>query len=162
MTPRDDLRVEKAVSAGGVIFRTGDHGVEVILCGRSAERLWGLPKGTPEPGESLRETALREVREESGLGVDIIAELGVIEYEFARPAKGVRFEKTVHHYLMQPNGDGSTAVHDHEYDRVEWFPAEEALRIMTYRNEATVVRRALDAIPALDDGHLDAAAGAAS
>jgi 8-oxo-dGTP pyrophosphatase MutT (NUDIX family) len=152
----EDLRVEHAVSAGGVVFRRGEHGAEIILCGRSVERLWGLPKGTPERGESLQETALREVSEESGLGVEIVADLGSIEYEFARPSQGVRFEKTVHHYLMRPNGRGSIEEHDHEYDLVGWFALEEALRLMTYPNEAAVVRRALDAIDALADG---AAAG---
>lgn len=159
MTVRfEDLRVERAISAGGVVFRRSDDSAEIVLCGRSADRLWGLPKGTPEAGESLPQTALREVIEETGLGVEIIADLGAIEYEFARPAQGVRFEKTVHHYLMRPDGRGSIEEHDHEYERVEWFPAEEALRVMTYPNEAIVVRRALDTIDALADG---AAAGGA-
>jgi 8-oxo-dGTP pyrophosphatase MutT (NUDIX family) len=148
----EDLRTQQAVSAGGVVFRRGEHGTEVILCGRIAERLWALPKGTPEKGESLRQTATREVSEETGLGVEIVRDLGTIEYGFARPAQGVRFEKTVHHYLMRPDGRGSIEQHDHEYDRVEWFAAEEALRLMTYPNEANVVRRALDTIEALGDG----------
>lgn len=147
MTTRDfDLRVQQAVSAGGVVYRTGERGIEVVLCGRTPEGLWALPKGTPERGESLHETALREVSEETGLGVEIVGDLGTIEYVFARPVQGVRFEKTVYHYLMQPTGIGSVSDHDGEYDRVQWFPAEEALRIMTHRNEAQVVRRALDAI----------------
>jgi 8-oxo-dGTP pyrophosphatase MutT (NUDIX family) len=147
LTTRDfDPRVEHAVSAGGVVYRQGDHGIEIVLCGRTPEGLWALPKGTPERGESLHETALREVSEETGLGVNIVGDLGTIEYTFARPAQRVRFEKTVYHYLMQPSGSGSVSDHDGEYDRVEWFPAEEALRIMTHRNEAQVVRRALEAI----------------
>lgn len=165
------LRAEQAVSAGGVVFRRGSAGVEIVLCGRTSERLWALPKGTPEPDESLEETALREVAEETGLGVTIVRDLGTIEYEFARPSQGVRFEKTVHHYLMQPDGTGGVEQHDGEYDLVEWFPAEQALRLMTYRNEAHVVRRALDAIdemagrPGAGDigaGDAGAAAGGAS
>ncbi len=155
----EDLRVEQVVSAGGVVFRHAADGIEVVLCGRTTERLWALPKGTPEPGESREQTALREVREETGLGVAITLDLGSIEYEFARPSQGVRFEKTVHHYLMQPDGAGSVDEHDHEYDRVGWFAAAEALRLMSYRNEATILRRALDAIESLDAGE---AAGAAA
>lgn len=164
MTTRyDDLRTEQAVSAGGVVYRPGAEGVEIVLCGRTAEHLWALPKGTPEPDESLRETALREVAEETGLGVTIVRDLGTIEYEFARPSQGVRFEKTVHHYLMEPDGTGGVEQHDGEYDRVAWFPAEEALRLITFRNEANVVRRALDAIEELDAGQGDgAAAGGAA
>lgn len=147
MSPRtDELRVEQAVSAGGVVYRDADGGTEIILCGRSGEALWALPKGTPVPGESLRETAVREVEEETGLGVEVIDDLGTIAYEFARPAQGVRFEKTVHHYLMRPDGRGTVNEHDHEYDCVSWFPAGEALRLMTYRGEADVVGRALEII----------------
>jgi hypothetical protein len=58
----------------------------------------------------------------------------------------VRYEKTVHHFLMAPDGTGSVGAHDAEYDRVEWFALEEALRIMTHRNEVAVVLRAADAI----------------
>jgi ADP-ribose pyrophosphatase YjhB (NUDIX family) len=141
-----ELRVEQAVSAGGVVYRRGEHGAEIVLCGRSREGLWALPKGTPEYGEDIRDTAMREVSEETGLGVRIVGELGTIDYEFSRPAQGVRFEKTVHHFLMQPDGTGSTDVHDREYDRVEWFAIEEALRIMTHRNEAAVVRKAREMI----------------
>ena len=140
------LRVEQAVSAGGVVYRRGAQGVEVVLCGRTPEGLWALPKGTPERGETLEETARREVSEETGLGVEIQQELGTIRYEFARPAQGVRFEKTVHHFLMRPSGAGSVEQHDGEYDRVAWFAAGEALRIMTHRDEAQVVRRALVAL----------------
>ena len=147
-----DLRVEQAVSAGGVVFRRGDHGVEIVLCGRAHENLWALPKGTPEAGEPIEQTALREVREESGLGVDIVGDLGSIAYVFARPSQGVRFEKTVHHFLMRPDGTGSVDAHDHEYDRVEWFAIAEALRLMTHRNEATIVRRALEVIDASEPG----------
>jgi 8-oxo-dGTP pyrophosphatase MutT (NUDIX family) len=141
-----ELRVEEAVSAGGVVYRRAEKGIEVVLCGRSPEGLWALPKGTPERGESLRDTALREVSEETGLGVIIERELGTIQYRFARPAQGVRYEKTVHHFLMRPSGVGSVSEHDGEYDRVEWFAAEEALRVMTHRNEMQVVLRALDAL----------------
>lgn len=148
MTVDRELRVEQAVSAGGVVYRRGEHGPEIVLCGRLREGLWALPKGTPEYGEALRDTAMREVAEETGLGVRIVGELGTIEYEFARPSQGVRFEKTVHHFLMEPDGTGSTDVHDREYDRVEWFAIEEALRIMTHRNEAAVVRTAREMIEA--------------
>ena len=150
MTARDlHPRIEQAVSAGGVVYRRGDHAIEIVLCGRSSEGLWALPKGTPERGETLQETALREVSEETGLGVRIVGDLGAIEYSFARPVQGVRFEKTVYHFLMEPTGVGSVDEHDGEYDRVAWFQAEEALRLMTHRNEIHIVRRALDAIEGL-------------
>lgn len=147
MTTGDlDVRVEQAVSAGGVVYRRGEHGTEIVLCGRSHEGLWALPKGTPESGESIEQTALREVSEETGLGVEIVGDLGSIAYGFAR--HGVRIEKLVYHFLMQPSGSGNVEDHDHEYDRVEWFAVGEALRVMTHRNETAVVHRAIEMVDA--------------
>jgi len=139
------LRTETATSAGGVVYRLTEKGMEVVLCGRTAENLWGLPKGTPEPGEELLEAAKREVREETGLDVAVKEEIGSIRYWFARKEEGVRYHKTVFHYLFVPVG-GSLESHNAEYDRAEWFPVEEALRILSYPNEAEIVREAADIV----------------
>src|SRR5579883_1506840 len=139
---RPRLRIEEVVSAGGIVYRTSPAGSEVVLCGRSAERIWGLPKGTPHPGETLEQTAVREVTEETGLQVCIERKIGVIEYWFSRVEQGVRFHKRVHHFLMTATG-GDTAAHDHEYDVVRWFPVQEAEHTLTYANEADILRRAL-------------------
>lgn len=101
-----------------------------------------FPKGAPERGESLERAALREVGEETGLRVSVREPLGSIRYQFTRGGGGVRFQKTVYHFLMRASG-GSVEDHDEEYDRVQWFPAEEALRLLTFPNEAEVVRRAV-------------------
>ena len=141
MTTRSTDRppVERAVSAGGVVYRRTPGGVEVVVCGRDADGVWGLPKGTPDAGESLEETAVREVSEETGLDVRIVTKVGVIEYWFTRD--GVRYHKWVHHFLMEATG-GSTEAHDHEYDRVEWLPVDVAAKTLTYKNEATIIERA--------------------
>ena len=149
-TTEQELPVEQAVSAGGVVYRFGDDGLEVLLCGRIVDGLWALPKGTPEDNETLEETAAREVREETGLGVGIVEELGTIEYQFSRPAQGTRFDKTVHHFLMRPDGTGNVERHDREYDLVEWFPIEDALRSVTHRNEGIILRRAIETVEAME------------
>jgi len=139
------LRTERVVSAGGVVWRPGPAGVEVLLCGRRSDNLWALPKGTPEPGETMEETALREVREESGVVVEIECPIGEITYWFSRAEEGVRYRKTVYHYLFRPLG-GDPALHDHEFDQVRWVPAEESLHLMTYQNEVRIVRQAMGLI----------------
>jgi 8-oxo-dGTP pyrophosphatase MutT (NUDIX family) len=139
------LRTERVVSAGGVAWRRDEAGVEILLCYRKDDNLWALPKGTPEPGETLEETALREVREETGVEVESEGIVGDINYWFSRPSEGVRYRKTVRHFLFRPIG-GDTALHDHEFDEARWVPVEEALNLMTYKNEARVVRKALDLI----------------
>jgi 8-oxo-dGTP pyrophosphatase MutT (NUDIX family) len=137
------LRTERTTSAGGVVFRQGEHGLEVLVCGRSNERLWALPKGTPEPGESLDQAARREVREETGVEVEIEALIGDIRYWFSRPQEGVRYLKTVRHYLMRPIG-GDPSLHDHEFDEVLWLPVAQALKLLTYQNETRILRQAID------------------
>jgi len=138
--PGQKLPLQRVVSAGGVVYRRRPQGIEVVLCGRTEDGVWGLPKGTPGPGESLEQAAVREVTEETGLQVVIERKIDTIEYWFARD--GVRYHKFVHHYVMVSVG-GSTADHDSEYDRVEWFPAEQATKTLSYRNEVEVVRKAV-------------------
>ncbi len=110
-----------------------------MVCGRESDGVWGLPKGTPDEGESLEQAALREVSEETGLKVAIVDKIGVVEYWFARD--GVRYHKWVHHYLMEATG-GSTDEHDFEYDRVEWLPVEVALKTLSFKNEVDMVEKA--------------------
>ena len=140
--------VTSAVSCGGVVYRVRDGGVELALCGRRTG-LWALPKGTPDAGETLEQTALREVREETGLEVEIEAPLGHIEYWFTLP--GERVHKRVYFYLMAPRG-GSVDDHDPEFDVVEWFPASAVPATLTYPSEAEVVGRALDALAVQKSG----------
>ena len=136
----DKGRAVELVSAGGVVLRKGRQGDEVVLCGRRDPIRWALPKGTPDPGETREQTALREVREETGLDVEIVRRLDAIQYRFLRASDGARCHKTVHYYLMSPTG-GDTSRHDDEFDFVEWFPLAEALKTMTYPNEARIVEK---------------------
>ena len=138
-------RVENPVSAGGVVYQRKSGRLETVLCGRSQPVRWSLAKGTPDAGETLEETALREVREETGLEVKLDGSLGSIDYWFADRDKDVRYHKTVHFYLMVPVG-GATDQHDPEFDVVEWFDAEEALETLAFANEVKVLKRALDMI----------------
>ena len=134
------MRVEEHFSAGGVVYRRRNGGYDVALCGRDRPAAWCLPKGTPDPGESPEETAVREVREETGLETDLESDLGQIEYWFM--TSGARVHKRVQFYLMKAVG-GSTDDHDPEFDRVSWFESDEALRSLTHDNEVDVVGRAL-------------------
>ena len=137
---RSSLPVKDAVSAGGVVWRRTDAGeVEIVLCGRRAEKIWGLPKGTPDAGETIEETALREVREETGILPGLGEQLGTIEYWFS--SGGFRYHKFVHHWLMEPRG-GDVADHDHEFDAVEWVPILPAIERLTYENEKKIAREA--------------------
>ena len=134
------MKTKRLVSAGGVVYRTIGESLQIALCGHENPVSWRLPKGTPEPGESREETALRETREETGLQVIIEEQLGEIEYSF--DFAGTRNYKTVHFYLMATTG-GSTHEHDPEFDVVEWFDHDKATNALTYKNEEVMVRKAL-------------------
>jgi len=120
-----------------------------VLVHRRMPRLWALPKGTPNAGEKLEETALRETREETGLQVELEEPLRSINYVFVRGR--TRFHKTVHFYLMRPVG-GDLSQHDHEFDEVRWLQLEEALEMMTHATERSVVEEAALRIAALSGG----------
>jgi 8-oxo-dGTP pyrophosphatase MutT (NUDIX family) len=156
----------RAYSAGGVVFRLvpmrsgeennfvqgkdnleretphggdGDLSVEVALVGRSQGGIWTLPKGTPKDGETIEQVALREVQEETGLAVRLIAYVGSITYSFVRHQ--IRYQKQVRHFLLEAIG-GDTTLHDQEYDLVEWFPLSEASRHLSYQNEVNILYQA--------------------
>ena len=138
-------RVEEPVSSGGVVYRWTDGQLEVVLCGRDEPVRWSLAKGTPDPGETLEQTALREVQEETGLEPAIEDKIRSIDYWFSDKDNDVRYHKTVHFYLMKCIG-GDTSLHDPEFDVVVWFPYEEALVKLIYPNEAEVLREAFNLI----------------
>ncbi|MDA1257929.1 MAG: NUDIX hydrolase [Chloroflexi bacterium] len=131
---------KQAVSAGGVVLRRVESGIEIVLCYRRSENLWALPKGTPEAGESIEETALREVTEETGFEVKIGPPAGETRYSFDR--NGYRYDKVVYFYLMSADG-GDPGLHDEEFDLVEWVPLDQVAGRLTFENESRIVEKAL-------------------
>ena len=111
-------------------------------------RTWTLPKGTPNPGETREETALREVEEETGLTVRITGILDSIEYWFVQ--SGTRIHKTVHYFLMEPTG-GDLASHDHEFDEVRWVGFDTAATLLTFETERNLVAKAARALATSGD-----------
>ena len=137
-----------AMSAGGLVIRGVDGRPEIVIGRRRRERdgfVWSLPKGTPEEGETQEQTALREVREETGLEVEILSYFDAIHYSFTRG--GERIDKTVHYYLMEAIG-GSFDQWDKEFDEVRWVPMEEAIALLDFQTECGLVERAYAALAA--------------
>ena len=135
--------IDHQVSSGGVIVRKAKDCFEVVLCGRNIPTLWALPKGSPDKQETLQQTALREVQEETGLQGQISAPLGNTQYSYTRIQDAVACHKTVHFYLMTPIG-GDTSLHDSEFDQVSWFDESKAYEIMSYNTEIAIVKKAID------------------
>ena len=87
----------EATSCGGVVIFRG----KILLLYKNYRNRyegWVLPKGTVEPGEEYKDTAIREVKEETGATATIIQYVGKSQYSFTVPGDTV--EKEVHWYLM--------------------------------------------------------------
>jgi 8-oxo-dGTP pyrophosphatase MutT (NUDIX family) len=136
-----------ATSAGGIVIRYEDSIPQLVLGRRRRERdgqTWTLPKGTPITGETLEETALREVREETGLTVRILSPLDEIKYTFIQ--HGTRIHKTVHYFIMEPTG-GALDDHDHEFEEVRWISFDDAAAMLTFETERSLVGLAAGRLP---------------
>lgn len=131
-------------SAGGIVFRKRDDRIDVALIARASSRqkiIWALPKGWVEPGETIPDAALREIREETGLTGRLLEPLGQIEYSFYSPEDRTRINKTVHFYLVEYLS-GDTSDHDHEVEEARWWPLDVAQEQMTYQSEREVMAKA--------------------
>ena len=136
------MKTRSEFSSGGVVFRKGPGGPEIALASRRTKRgtlAWGLPKGLVEEGEEPRETAVREVEEETGLVAEVRESLGDIGYWYVWNDERVR--KKVSFFLMEAVG-GDVSKHDHEMEEVRWFPLPGAERKASYRGEQDVIRKA--------------------
>jgi ADP-ribose pyrophosphatase YjhB (NUDIX family) len=101
--------------------------------------IWALPKGHPDGDETPLEAAAREVREETGVEAEPIAELGEIQYTFERAGREVR--KRVVFYLFEYRSGELDP--DHEIEQARWMPLEEAASELTHAGEREMVQRAL-------------------
>ena len=132
----------REVSAGGVVYRRGDDGIEVVLASRRTRRgqlAWGLAKGGIERGETKEVAAIREVREETGMTAEIEADLGDTKYMYVWD--DIRIRKTVHFFLMRHTG-GNVEDRDDEMEEIRWFPLERAIKRAAYRGERDMLVKA--------------------
>jgi len=126
-------------SAGGVVLRNLRGRQHVVVVRVRAEIL-ALPKGHPEPGETMKDAALREVREETGIVARHLEKLGDIRYWYARD--GERVLKVVSFFLLRYRS-GSVLDHDHEVEEALWIPLAEAPDRLAYKGEREMAAAAL-------------------
>jgi 8-oxo-dGTP pyrophosphatase MutT (NUDIX family) len=145
--------VEREFSAGGVLVRT-IRGRPMVAAIRPQGRnhVWALPKGRIDAGETPAETAVREVREETGVEGRLVEKLGDVRYTYTAPWKGgARVFKVVSFFLLRA-GRGRIGEIDEamriEVAEARWLPLEEAQQLLTYGGEREMAAKAWDRISA--------------
>jgi periplasmic divalent cation tolerance protein len=150
--PRSDgIRTVREVSAGGVMYRKNSDQIQIALI--HVRNRWGLPKGHVEEGERIEETALREVREETGLEGRVVKKLGDIRYAYrdkTKEGEPIRIYKRVHFYLLRYL-KGDVRDHDHEVDEARWFPMDQVIKNLKFATERKMVHRALSILTTGDN-----------
>ena len=139
-TPRQEVcAMIKSISCGGVVIFRG----KILVLYKNIKNKyegWVLPKGTVEPGEEYKETALREVREESGVIASVIKYIGKSQYTFTTPEDIV--EKEVHWYLMMADSYYSKPQREEYFLDSGYYKFIEAYHLLRFSNEKQIVERA--------------------
>lgn len=131
--------MEKAVSCGGVVIFRG----KILLLYKNYRNRyegWVLPKGTVEQGETHEETALREVREETGVKARIIDYVGKSEYSFNIPHDVV--DKEVYWYLMVSDNYYSKPQKEEYFLHSGYYRYIEAYHLLKFPNEKHILEKA--------------------
>ncbi len=129
----------EATSCGGVVIYRG----KILLLYKSYRNKydgWVLPKGTVEDGEEHKETAIREVKEETGVHASIIKYIGKSQYSFNVPEDTVA--KDVHWYLMSASSYYSKPQREEYFIDSGYYKYHEAYHLLKFSNERQILEKA--------------------
>jgi len=128
-----------AVSCGGVVIHRGK--VLLLYKNQNGKYIgWVMPKGTNEEGETYKETAVREVKEETSVSAKIEKYIGKTEYNFKGSEDTVR--KTVHWYLMSSDTFQCKPQAEEYFADAGYYKQHEAYHLLKFSDEKQILRRA--------------------
>ena len=123
-------------AAGGIVWDKKGEGRRLALVHREKYDDWSLPKGKPDPGEEIGETALREVQEELGVDADFGPFAGTVHY----PLGDDRTKVVLYWHMIKRPGE-STFKPNREIDAIEWLEPREAIRKLSHDVERELLRK---------------------
>ncbi|TDF96748.1 NUDIX hydrolase [Paenibacillus piri] len=133
----------KEISAGGVVYQKNDQGLKIQMIQDRYGKIT-LPKGKMEPGETVEQTALREIFEETGIVGTVVKPLEMIRYQFSLTGVGM-IDKEVHYFLIEAKS-GELQAQVEEIRGVEWLKPMDAWHQQKhsgYGNNYSVLKKAL-------------------
>jgi diadenosine hexaphosphate hydrolase (ATP-forming) len=125
------------VSAGCIVYRKNRKTYLLMILDRFG--YWTFPKGKVEENEALEATAIREVKEETGIDVEIERYIGETSYEYTHPEKG-KVEKTVHWYLAKALSYKISPAYG-EITKAEWIELEKAKALASYKADKKILEK---------------------
>ncbi len=124
-------------SCGGIIFYKTKQNTKILLVKNNNGRYWSFPKGHIEQGETEQETAIREIKEETGLDVTLVNNFREIsEYcPFGKIRKRVVF------FLARAFTD-NVKIQEEEIDSFIWVDLQQARKLCSYDNDLRIIDKA--------------------
>ncbi len=138
--------VVREPTAGGIVFRRSstDKSLEILLIQDAKDR-WTIPKGHIEPNEQAKDTAEREIREETGLAsVKVMSWLGKINFRYRRQQSLVLMTTEI--FLVEATGDTDNLKAEDWMNGIKWFSANEALDKIEYEDIGKIILLAMQKI----------------
>ncbi len=136
--------VVRETTAGGIVFRRKNGEVQILLAQDAKDR-WTIAKGHVEEGEVTRETAKREIQEETGLQeMSVMDWLGKISFRYRRQSSLVLM--TMHVYLVQAQGDTDKLKKEEWMNGISWFNVPDALDKIEYEDIGKLILLAMKKI----------------
>ncbi len=131
------LRCLYEKSCGGIIFYKTKQNTKILLVKNNNGRYWSFPKGHIEDGETEQETAIREIKEETGLDVTLVSDFREIsEYcPFGKIRKRVVF------FLARAFTD-NVKIQEEEIDSYIWVDLQQARKLCSYDNDLRIIEKA--------------------
>jgi len=139
-------KVKREFSAGGAVFKKIKGETLWLIRKTTASDLfpqqhWMLPKGWINPGEKTEETAVREVKEETGIEAKIVKKIGTERYFYKHPQDGLIL-KFATYFLMEYQKDFPGGF-DSETAEIAWLPYAEAYRRLSFEKQVLKKAREL-------------------